>query len=57
MSHWTSPKALGHDAAATLMWYRAVAAWDVLIMVHAQVVAQLMGHGGCYTNGVLGMIL
>lgn len=55
--HRTLPNAFSHDAATTLTWYRTVASRNVFIMVHAQVVAQLMGHGRCYTNGALGVVL
>lgn len=52
-----SPNAARHDAAAALPWHRAVAALDVLVVVHAQVVAQLVGHGRCHANGVLAVVL
>lgn len=57
MSHETLPKAFSHDAATSLPWYRTIAAMDVFIMGHAQVVAHLMGHGGCYTNRVPEVVL
>lgn len=57
MPHRTLPDDFGHDAATTFPWYRTVASWNVLIMAHAQVVAQLMGHGGGYTDGVPGVVL
>lgn len=57
MPHRTLPNAFGHDTATTVTWYRTVASWNVLIMAHAQIVAQLMGHGRCYTNGAPGVVL
>lgn len=48
-----SPDAGCHDAAAALPWHRAVTALDVLVVVHAQVVAHLVGHGGRHADGVL----
>lgn len=57
MPHGALPNAFGHDTATTLTWYRTVASWNVLIVAHAQIVAQLMGHGRCYTNGALGVVL
>ena len=52
-----SPDAGRHDALAGAGACRAVAALDVLIVVHAQVVAHLVGHGARHTDGVRAVVL
>lgn len=54
---WASPDAGRHDAAATFPRHGTVAALNVLVMGHAQVVAHLVGHGGRHTDGVLVVVL
>ena len=52
-----SPDAGRHHTAATLPRHRAVAAGDVLVVVHAQVVAHLMGHGARHADGIQAVVL
>ena len=52
-----SPDAGRHHAAAALPRHGAVTAGDVLVVVHAQVVAHLVGHGARHTDGVLAVVL
>lgn len=52
-----SPNAGRHDAAAAVPRFGAVATLDVVIVVHAQVVAHLVGHGARHTHRVLAVVL
>lgn len=52
-----SPDAGRHHAAAAVLWHRAVAVLDVLVVVHAQVVAHLVGHGARHADGVRAVVL